>query len=49
MYEDKMKNQNYKLKDLIRIWLKACFKRAMQESSPASSTVSPENKKRGAK
>ena len=27
-----MKNQNCKLKDLIRIWMKACFKRAMEKS-----------------
>ena len=49
MYEDKMKNQNYKLRDLIQIWMKACFKRAMQASEPTSNAVSLNNKPKGAK
>lgn len=27
-----MKNKSLQLKDLIRIWMKACFKRAMEKS-----------------
>ena len=42
MYEDKMKNQNYKLRDLIQVWMKACFKRAMQASEPNIKRCQPQ-------
>jgi len=44
-----MRNPKYKLEDLIRIWMKACFKRAQEESNPMSTKVSLEGKKKGAK
>lgn len=42
-----MKNQNYKLKDLIRIWMKACFKRAMEKSRPETESKLNKCEKRG--
>jgi hypothetical protein len=44
-----MKNQNYKLKDLIRIWMKACFKQAMAEPEHASESAESNHKKESAK
>ena len=39
-----MKNQNCKLKDLIRIWMKACFKRAMEQSRHETEQVNSRGK-----
>jgi hypothetical protein len=44
-----MRDQNYKLRDLIRIWMKACFKQAMAESDQALDTASSNGKKEEAK
>ena len=44
-----MRDQNYKLRDLIRIWMKACFKQAMADSDQASDTTGSNGKKEEAK
>ena len=44
-----MKNQNYKLEDLIRIWMKACFNRAMEKTGPEWESPSSRDKKSQAK
>lgn len=41
-----MKNQNYKLKDLIRIWMKACFNRALGKTGPKKSDLQVQETRR---
>jgi hypothetical protein len=39
-----MKTKNYNLKDLIRVWMKACFKRAVTTSDKTPKATSPKRK-----
>lgn len=39
-----MKPKNYKLKDLIRVWMKACFKRAIATSDQTPKATNSKRK-----